>query len=105
MTMLKKLVIVTSLLVGPALLFAQNAGQGGSVPGQPGWTGQTIQIGQPRPNADVGGLNPADISKPLADEWRTYSGDLSGKRYSALKLVNTTTVKNLSLKWLSTLTT
>ena len=47
--------------------------------------------------------NPADIWKPLADEWRSYSGDLSGKRFSALKLVNTTTVKNLSLKWITTL--
>ena len=41
------------------------------------------------------------ILKPLADEWTSYSGDLSGKRYSALKLVNTTTVKNLSLKWMN----
>ena len=37
--------------------------------------------------------------KPLADQWTSYSGDLSGKRFSALKLVNTNTVKNLSLKW------
>ena len=26
--------------------------------------------------------------KPLADQWTSYSGDLSGKRFSALKLVN-----------------
>src|SRR5215472_2915143 len=52
-----------------------------------------------------GGLDPADIMKPLANEWRTYSGDLSGKRFSALKLVNTNTVKNLSLKWISSPTT
>jgi alcohol dehydrogenase (cytochrome c) len=50
-------------------------------------------------------LDPADIMKPLSDEWRTYSGDLTGKRYSALKLVNTNTVKNLSLKWISNPTT
>ena len=41
--------------------------------------------------------------KPLSDEWTSYSGDLTGKRYSALKLVNTTTVKNLSLKWITPL--
>ena len=75
---MKRLLFVTSLLFGSALILAQ--GQGG-------------------------GLNPADIMKPLADEWRTYSGDLTGKRYSALKLVNTNTVKNLSLKWISSPTT
>ena len=73
---MKKLLLVTSLLVGPALLQGQS-----------------------------GGLDPADMTKPLADQWTSYSGDLSGKRFSALKLVNTTTVKNLSLKWVSSLTT
>ncbi|MEO8078313.1 MAG: PQQ-binding-like beta-propeller repeat protein [Acidobacteriota bacterium] len=74
---MKKFLLVTSLLVGPALLGAQS-----------------------------GGLDPAAIMKPLSDQWTSYSGDLTGKRFSALKLVNTTTVKNLSLKWLnSTLTT
>ena len=42
--------------------------------------------------------------KPLSDEWTSYSGDLTGKRYSALKLVNKDTVKNLSLKWITPLT-
>ena len=73
---MKKLLFVTLLLAGPALLIAQ-----------------------------TGGLDPADIMKPLADQWTSYSGDLSGKRFSALKLVNTNTVKNLSLKWVSNLTT
>jgi alcohol dehydrogenase (cytochrome c) len=53
-------------------------------------------------NAQTGGLDPADIMKPLSDQWTSYSGDLSGKRYSALKLINTNTVKNLSLKWVAT---
>ena len=48
------------------------------------------------------GLDPADMLKPLADQWTSYSGDLTGKRYSSLKLINTDTVKNLSLKWIST---
>jgi alcohol dehydrogenase (cytochrome c) len=48
-----------------------------------------------------GGLEPADILKPLSDQWTSYSGDLTGKRFSALKQANTLTVKNLSLKWLS----
>src|SRR5215218_453513 len=71
-----KLLLAASLLVAPALI-----------------SGQT------------GGLDPADMVKPLADQWTSYSGDLSGKRFSALKLVNTSTVKNLSLKWASGLTT
>jgi len=78
---MKKLVIVTALLVGPALVYGQG------------------------PPAQSGGLDPAEIMKPLADQWTSYSGDLSGKRFSALKLVNTNTVKNLSLKWVTSLTT
>src|SRR5438874_91174 len=48
------------------------------------------------------GLEPADMLKPLSDQWTSYSGDLTGKRFSSLKLINTNTVKNLSLKWIST---
>src|SRR4051794_41096371 len=47
-----------------------------------------------------GGVSPADLLKPLKDSWPTYNGDYSGKRYSALTQVNTTTVKNLSLAWM-----
>ncbi len=67
---MKRLLIFTSLLAAPAL-FAQSKG-----------------------------LDPADINKPLKDEWTSYSGDLTGKRYSLLKNVNTETVKNLSLEWM-----
>src|SRR5262245_19680186 len=48
-----------------------------------------------------GGLDPRDIMKPLSDQWTSYSGDLSGKRYSSLKFVNKDTVRNLSLQWVS----
>ena len=47
------------------------------------------------------GLDPAEILKPLADSWTTYSGDYSGKRYSALTQINQTNVKNLALAWTS----
>jgi alcohol dehydrogenase (cytochrome c) len=47
------------------------------------------------------GLDPATILKPLAEQWPTYSGDYTGRRYSALTQVNQTTVKNLSLGWMS----
>ena len=50
------------------------------------------------------GLDPAEILKPLADEWTTYNGDYSGKRYSALTQINRLTVKNLTLAWVAELT-
>ena len=69
---MKKLSFITTLLAMPVLLVAQG-----------------------------GGLDPADILKPLSDQWTSYSGDMSGKRYSALKQINTQTVKNLSLRWVA----
>lgn len=102
---MKRLLLIASLLAGPALLLAQTGTPTVLTPGQPGWKGQTIQIGPLSPTAATGGLDPADMTKPLANQWTSYSGDLSGKRYSALKLVNTATVKNLSMKWLTSLTT
>src|ERR1700704_5130441 len=51
--------------------------------------------------AQGSGLDPADFLKPLADQWTSYSGDMSGKRYSALKQINTQNVKNLSLRWVN----
>ena len=50
-----------------------------------------------------GGLDPATLVKPLGDDWPTYSGDYTGRRYSALKQVDRTTVKNLTLAWVSRL--
>jgi alcohol dehydrogenase (cytochrome c) len=45
------------------------------------------------------GLDPATLGKPLADSWPTYSGDYSGRRYSALDQINPATVKSLGLAW------
>ena len=104
---MKKLLLVASLVAGPALLLAQApqnyapSGPTPTGPGHPDWKGDTVQSGQAPP--DTGGLTWAQINKPLTDEWTSYSGDLTGKRYSGLKLVNTTTVKNLSLKWITPL--
>ena len=53
---------------------------------------------------EQGGLDPAAIRKPLADQWPTYSGDYTGRRYSALTEINQSNVKNLSLAWVSKLT-
>jgi alcohol dehydrogenase (cytochrome c) len=50
-----------------------------------------------------GGLDPASLLKPLSDSWPTYSGDYTGRRYSALKQVDRNTVKGLTLGWISRL--
>ena len=68
---IKKALLITSLLVSPGLL----SGQG------------------------QGGLDPKEIYQPAKDEWLTYAGDYTGRRYSALTAINQTTVKNLSLAW------
>lgn len=52
-----------------------------------------------------GGLDPSEILKPLTEQWPTYSGDYSGRRYSLLKQINPSTVKNLSLSWVTRFTT
>jgi len=46
-------------------------------------------------------LDPADVLKTLGTNgnWPTYSGDYSGKRYSALKQLNQSNVKSLTLAW------
>ena len=50
------------------------------------------------------GVAPADLLKPLAESWPTYSGDYTGRRYSSLKQINRATVKNLTLAWVAELT-
>ena len=112
---MKKLLLVATLLIGPALvhgsrLTAQGARSGACAERSPSRRPRPSRLeGTDRPDrpapsgADTGGLDPAAISSRLADQWPSYSGDLSGKRFSALKLVNTATVKNLSLKWINTL--
>jgi alcohol dehydrogenase (cytochrome c) len=50
------------------------------------------------------GVPPADLLKPLAESWPTYSGDYTGRRYSSLKQIDRTTVKQLSLAWVAKLT-
>src|SRR5258708_7287669 len=49
-------------------------------------------------------LDPAVLTKTLSDSWPTYSGDYSGKRYSALTQVNQSNVRNLTLAWTSRVT-
>src|ERR1700723_4321230 len=50
------------------------------------------------------GVTPQDLLQPLKDSWPTYNGDYTGKRYSLLNLVDRSTVKHLTLGWMSRLT-
>jgi alcohol dehydrogenase (cytochrome c) len=43
---------------------------------------------------------PAALDRPPTGSWPTFNGDYSGRRYSPLAQITTTTVKALSLAWL-----
>jgi len=45
------------------------------------------------------GLDPKLLLQPLSDSWPVYSGDYSGKRFSALTQINRSNVKHLTLAW------
>jgi alcohol dehydrogenase (cytochrome c) len=79
-TEIMRLVALVAFVLAPALLVAQ---------GSPGSKG----------------VDPAALLKPLADSWPTYSGDYTGRRFSALTQVNRTTVKNLTLAWVGRVAT
>ena len=44
-------------------------------------------------------LTQSTIQNPKPDSWPTFNGDYSGRRYSPLKEINTTNVKDLRLEW------
>jgi glucose dehydrogenase len=60
---------------------------------------------EPSKSADLIGVAPAALRLPLSDSWPTYSGDYSGRRYSALTQLNRTNVKHLGLEWVAKLAT
>src|SRR5215211_7444984 len=45
------------------------------------------------------GIDPSALYQPLGESWPIYSGDYSGRRYSVLKQIDRTTVKQLTLAW------
>src|SRR6185503_14902954 len=47
------------------------------------------------------GVDTAAQLRPPTDSWPTYSGDLTGRRYSPLKNIDKTNIKQLSLAWVS----
>jgi alcohol dehydrogenase (cytochrome c) len=44
------------------------------------------------------------LHRPLGESWPTYSGDYTGRRFSALKQIDRTNVKTLTLAWTRRLT-
>src|SRR4029078_11328193 len=77
----RKLILTITIAAAPVLVLGQ--GQTATTP------------------SNQGGLDPATIGKPLADSWTTCSGDYPGRRYSTLTHINQTTVKNLTVAWVS----
>ncbi|HEX4231895.1 MAG TPA: acido-empty-quinoprotein group A [Bryobacteraceae bacterium] len=45
------------------------------------------------------GLDPGALLKPPTDNWPTYNGDYSGRRYSTLAQINEQNVNSLTLAW------
>ncbi len=50
------------------------------------------------PAADLG-LKQQDLSKPLSQDWPTFNGDYSGRRFSKLSQINQSNVQHLTLAW------
>jgi len=49
-------------------------------------------------------MDSADLLKPLGEDWPTYSGDYSSKRYSKLSEINQSNVKHLTLAFATRVT-
>src|SRR6185436_17034799 len=79
---IRRAVCAAALLVSPVLLAGQSAAP-----------------------QDSAGVDPASLRRPLAESWTTYSGDYTGRRFSALTQVNRRTVKTLTLAWVSRVVT
>ena len=44
-------------------------------------------------------LDPAKLLQPATDQWPSFNGDYSGRRFSTLQQINTRNVRNLTLAW------
>jgi alcohol dehydrogenase (cytochrome c) len=45
-------------------------------------------------------LNPQSIGQPPTTAWPTYNGDYSGRRFSPLRQINSSTIHSLALAWM-----
>jgi alcohol dehydrogenase (cytochrome c) len=105
----RHIILASSIVMAPVVLAGQNppAPQAPTTkpaaPSAGGGSKPAPAMGASPASPNSGGLDPAAVLKPLSDSWPTYSGDMTGRRYSALTQVNQTTVKNLTLAWTSRL--
>src|SRR5262245_61003324 len=67
--------------------------------------GVLVSAQGPSTSHDPVGIAPSSLRAPLSDSWPTYSGDYTGKRYSALTQITRSNVKHLALEWVSELVT
>jgi len=51
--------------------------------------------------AALGAVDQTDLQKPLSNDWPTFNGDYSGRRFSSLSQINQDNVKHLTLAWVS----
>jgi alcohol dehydrogenase (cytochrome c) len=104
----RHIILASSIVMAPVVLAGQNppAPQAPTTkPAAPsaGRGSKPAPAAAAAPASSNSGLDPAAVLKPLSDSWPTYSGDMTGRRYSALTQVNQATVKNLTLAWTSRL--
>jgi alcohol dehydrogenase (cytochrome c) len=86
----KKLALISVLIGAPVVI----AGQSGASTARPA----AVLPAQRQPVV----LDPAAIRQPLKDNWPTYSGDYTGRRYSTLTQITKESVKGLTLAWIAT---
>jgi len=67
--------------------------------------GVVVSAQGPSASHDPVGIAPSSLRAPLSDSWPTYSGDYTGRRYSALTQITRSNVKHLTLEWVSELVT
>lgn len=49
-------------------------------------------------------LNPQSIGQPPTTSWPTYNGDYTGRRFSTLRQINSSTIHSLALAWMYRIT-
>ena len=52
------------------------------------------------PEANAQMLDPSLLLKPATNSWPTFNGDYSGRRFSTLKQINQSNIKQLSAAWI-----
>src|SRR5437667_11010870 len=63
-------------------------------------SGTTAAQTKPSSLTVVPNLSDADLlAQPVGENWTSYNGDYTGRRYSSLQLINTSNVARLNAAW------